>query len=125
MGHGLDKNSVRRLAVMFSADLAAACGRAVALNAQQRTLTADLDRVRREREAALDKADQNALATAEDAIVRHGQTKVRHATLAIRNLITAAPLKQAYRGDLQCLLNAQSNELMARSSEPRQQMVSP
>lgn len=59
----------------FSADLAAACGRAVALDAQQRTLTADLDRVRRERETALDKADQNALATAEGAIDRHGKPK--------------------------------------------------
>ena len=49
---------LQRVAVTFEADLAAAYGRAVALDAQVRTLTADLDRVRRERDAALDKAEQ-------------------------------------------------------------------
>lgn len=41
----------------FEADLAAAHDRAVALDAQVRKLTADLDRVRRERDAAVDKVE--------------------------------------------------------------------
>jgi peptidoglycan hydrolase CwlO-like protein len=44
--------------VTFEADLAAAHDRAVALDAQVRKLTADLDRVRQERDAALEKAEQ-------------------------------------------------------------------
>ncbi|HEY1071516.1 hypothetical protein [Brevundimonas sp.] len=49
---------LQRVAVTFEADLAAAHDRAVALDAQVRKLTADLDRVRRERDAALEKAEQ-------------------------------------------------------------------
>lgn len=49
---------LQRVAVTFEADLAAAHDRAVALDAQVRKLTADLDRVRQERDAALEKAEQ-------------------------------------------------------------------
>jgi len=49
---------LQRVAVTFEADLAAAHDRAVALDAQVRKLTADLDRVRKERDAALEKAEQ-------------------------------------------------------------------
>jgi chromosome segregation ATPase len=48
---------LQRVAVTFEADLAAAHERAVALEAQVRKLTADLERVRRERDAALEKAE--------------------------------------------------------------------
>lgn len=48
---------LQRVAVTFEADLAAAHERAVALEAQVRKLTADLDRVRQERDAALEKAE--------------------------------------------------------------------
>lgn len=48
---------LQRVAVTFEADLAAAHDRAVALDAQVRKLTADLDRVRRERDAAVDKVE--------------------------------------------------------------------
>ena len=49
---------LQRVAVTFEADLAAAHDRAVALDAQVGKLTADLDRVRQERDAALEKAEQ-------------------------------------------------------------------
>jgi chromosome segregation ATPase len=49
---------LQRVAVTFEADLAAAHDRAVALDAQVRKRTADLDRVRQERDAALEKAEQ-------------------------------------------------------------------
>jgi chromosome segregation ATPase len=49
---------LQRVAVTFEADLAAAHDRAVALDGQVRKLTGDLDRVRRERDAALEKAEQ-------------------------------------------------------------------
>lgn len=49
---------LQRVAVTFEADLAAAHDRAVALDAQVRVLSADLDRVRQERDAALEKAEQ-------------------------------------------------------------------
>lgn len=49
---------LQRVAVTFEADLAAAHDRAVALEAQVRTLTADLERVRKERDLALEKAEQ-------------------------------------------------------------------
>jgi chromosome segregation ATPase len=48
---------LQRVAVTFEADLAAAHERAVALEAQVRKLTADLERVRRERDQALEKAE--------------------------------------------------------------------
>lgn len=48
---------LQRVAVTFEADLAAAHERAVALDAQVRKLTADLERVRRERDQALEKAE--------------------------------------------------------------------
>lgn len=49
---------LQRVAVTFEADLAAAHDRAVALEAQVRTLTADLERVRKERDLAMEKAEQ-------------------------------------------------------------------
>lgn len=48
---------LQRVAVTFEADLAAAHDRAVALEAQVARLTADLDRVRRERDGALEKVE--------------------------------------------------------------------
>lgn len=48
---------LQRVAVTFEADLAAAHERAVALEAQVRKLTADLERVRRDRDQALEKAE--------------------------------------------------------------------
>ena len=49
---------LQRVAVTFEADLAAAHDRAVAAEAQIRKLTADLERVRRERDVALEKVEQ-------------------------------------------------------------------
>ena len=49
---------LQRVAVTFEADLAAAHDRAVALEAQVRTLTADLERVRKERDLAMEKVEQ-------------------------------------------------------------------
>lgn len=48
---------LQRVAVTFEADLAAAHERAVALEAQVRKLTADLERVRQERDAAQEKVE--------------------------------------------------------------------
>lgn len=48
---------LQRVAVTFEADLGAAHDRVVALEAQVRKLTADLERVRQERDAALDKGE--------------------------------------------------------------------
>lgn len=48
---------LQRVAVTFEADLAAAHERAVALEAQVRKLTADLERVRQERDAAQERAE--------------------------------------------------------------------
>lgn len=48
---------LQRVAVTFEADLAAAHDRAVALEAQVRTLTADLERVRKERDLAMEKVE--------------------------------------------------------------------
>lgn len=48
---------LQRVAVTFEADLGAAHDRVVALEAQVRKLTADLERVRQERDAALETAE--------------------------------------------------------------------
>lgn len=48
---------LQRVAVTFEADLAAAHQRAVALELQMKKALADLDRVRRERDAALEKVE--------------------------------------------------------------------